>query len=101
MVSDNPPAMNWVYVDKNTLELKYGNRTQSIEHIVGPWDWTDDESGMLIEGWEGLAAVEEEEGVWAVYYDRKDDGLRDVVGSDKTVAEISLERSLIEDPKGA
>ena len=99
MVSNNPPAMNWIYVDKNTLELKYGNRTQSREHHVGPWDWTDDQSGMMIEDWEGFAAVEEEEGIWAVYYDRKDNGLKGVVDPGKTVAQISLERQLIEEPE--
>lgn len=100
MVSDAPPMMNWIYVDKNTMELKYGNRTQSIEHHVGPWDWTDDQCGLTLESWEGFSAVEEEDGVWAVYYDRKDNGLKGVVDSSKTVAQISLERSLIEEPEG-
>ncbi|KIW06273.1 hypothetical protein, variant [Verruconis gallopava] len=68
--------------DRNPRErglLRYGNRTQSIQHIVGPWDWTEDESGIILEGWEGWVAVEEEEredGLkWALYYDRYDDDL--------------------------
>src|ERR1700761_6624459 len=60
-ISNDPPMLNWIYVDKNTLELKYGNRTQSIQQIVGAWDWTEDEAGVTLDGWEGFCAVEEEE----------------------------------------
>ncbi|KZF22011.1 hypothetical protein L228DRAFT_268511 [Xylona heveae TC161] len=59
-ISDDPPMLNWLYADKDTMEIKYGNRTQSREHIVGPWDWTEDEVGLTLEGWEGFVAVEEE-----------------------------------------
>jgi len=95
-VSDDPPMLNWIYVDKNTMELKYGNRTQSREHHVGPWDWTEDRSRLVIENQELFASVEEEPGVWAVYYDRNDDGLNGVVGREKSVVEISLERKLLD-----
>jgi hypothetical protein len=78
-ISNDPPMLNWIFCDKNTLELKYGNRTGSIQHIVGPWDWTEDEAGIMLEHWEGFVAVEEEEredGLkWAVYYDKYDDDL--------------------------
>lgn len=78
-ISVDPPMLNWIYIDKNTLELRYGNRTASIQHIVGPWDWTEDETGVILEEWEGWVAVEEEEredGLkWALYYDRYDDDL--------------------------
>ena len=87
--------LNWIYADKDTLELKYGNRTQSKEHHVGPWDWTEDEVGVTIEDWEGFVAVEEEPGKWAVYYDRTDNMLKDVV-PDKSVIPISLERKLLD-----
>jgi hypothetical protein len=101
-ISDDPPMLNWIYVDKNTVELKYGNRTGSIEHIVGPWDWTEDESGVTLEGWEGFAAVEEEEtpdGLkWALYYDQWDDDFgngRKVGGRNRV--QCSLERRLLPD----
>ncbi|KAL2372094.1 hypothetical protein RJZ57_003472 [Blastomyces gilchristii] len=70
-VSVDPPMLNWIYVDKNTFELRYGNRTQSREHLVGPWDWTEDQVGVTVQDIEGFVAVEEEEGVWAVYFDAK------------------------------
>lgn len=78
-ISVDPPMLNWIYVDKDKLELRYGNRTASIQHVIGPWDWTEDESGVILEDWEGWVAVEEEEredGLkWALYYDRYDDDL--------------------------
>lgn len=29
--------LNWIYVDTATRELRYGNRTQSREQVVGSW----------------------------------------------------------------
>lgn len=98
-VSDDPPMLNWLYVDKDTMEVKYGNRTQSIEHIVGPWDWTegdDEEVGVVLERAEAFAAVEEEEDVWALYYDRYDEGLAGYVDSGKRVIPVSIDRTLVE-----
>ena len=95
-ISADPPTLNWVYVERRTLELKYGSREQAKGHILGPFDWTDDEVGLQIEGWEGFVAVEEEKGLWAVYYDRDDDGLKDIV-SGKRVLRCSLERRVIEE----
>ncbi|KAF2090295.1 hypothetical protein K490DRAFT_13727, partial [Saccharata proteae CBS 121410] len=98
-VSVDPPMLNWIYAHKETLELTYGNRTQSIEHVVGPWDWTDDEAGVTLEGWEGFVAVEEDEvdGLrWALYYDRWDNQLEKgkKVGG-KRVLPCSLERRVL------
>jgi hypothetical protein len=99
-ISVDPPMLNWIYCDKQSLELRYGNRTASIEHVVGPWDWTEDESGVLLEDWEGFVAVEEDEredGLkWAVYYDKYDDDLgngRKVDG--KRRLQCSLERRIL------
>ena len=86
-------------MDNTTLELKYGNRTASIQHIVGEWDWTEDETGLTLEGWEGFVVVEEEEkdGLrWALYFDRNDDKLgkgKRVQG--REVLECSLERRVL------
>jgi hypothetical protein len=88
--------LGWIYVDKRTLELKYGNRTQSREHHVGPWDWTEDEVGLTIENLERFVVVEEAPGEWAVYYDRKNNSLRHLV-PDRRVIQISLERNLLEE----
>ncbi|KAJ7718660.1 hypothetical protein B0H16DRAFT_1608900 [Mycena metata] len=96
-ISKDPPELNWIYADANTLELKYGNKTASQDHIPGPWDWTDDQTALTLDGWEGFVAAEEEpgSGVWVVHYDRDDDHLRRVRGSKDGVVEIGLERRIL------
>jgi hypothetical protein len=106
-ISDDPPMLNWVFVDRDTYEIKYNNRSGSIEHIVGEWDWTADETHMLFQGWEGFVAVDELDGEdedestpwgreglrWALYYDVEDNGLRGKrMGRD--MFEVALERKI-------
>ena len=90
-IQEDPPVLNWIYCDRDTYELRYGNRTASIQHIVGDWDWTDNELNVLLDGWEGFIAVDESSGMsdeeweqtewgkeglrWAVYFDVEDNGL--------------------------
>ncbi|KNC97971.1 uncharacterized protein SPPG_06960 [Spizellomyces punctatus DAOM BR117] len=93
-IRKNPPELNWIYVDANTLELKYGNKTQSLPHITGPWDWTDDQEGLTIEGWEGFVALEESSEIWALYYDEDDDHLAELRGK-RRVLECMLDRQLL------
>lgn len=95
-ISVDPPMLNWVYVDKDTLELKYSNRSGSIAHHVGSFDWTDEDDGSSItfDEWEGFVAVEEKPGEWGLYFDLNDDGLKEHKGGRKTV-EISLVRRVI------
>lgn len=47
---------------------------------------------MTIEGWEGFVAVEEVPGLWALYYDRDDDGLKSKVSMGTRVLEVELIR---------
>ena len=99
MISLNPPAMGWIYADSGTLEAKYGNRSASIEHVKGPWDWTSDQTGVTLEGKEAFVAVEEEVAVedgktekrWALYFDRTETGKGLPRG--KQVLPISLDRN--------
>jgi len=103
-IQAEPPMLNWVYVDKDTYELKYSNRSGSIEHIVGEWDWTDEfqDSCLSFDGWEPFVAVEEknclnEEGRprWALYVDYEDDGLK---GRKKGKSmECQLQRRIVTD----
>jgi hypothetical protein len=69
--------LNWVYVDKQTHEVKYGVRAEADPHVVGPWDCTKIERRLTFQGWEGFIAVQEEDGdeMWALYFDVEDDGL--------------------------
>ncbi|KAI1656435.1 hypothetical protein F4813DRAFT_390802 [Daldinia decipiens] len=91
-ISDDPPMLNWIYVDKNTYEVKYGVRADAQDHITGPFDCTRQDRRMTLEGWEGFAAVEEFPGVWALYFDRDDDGLTTKVPMGTRVLEVELTR---------
>lgn len=92
--------LNWIYADATTREFRYGNRSQSIQHIVGPWDWTEDEEGVTIDGEEAIVAVEEEAALWALYYDKDGNHLAGVPGvKGKAVLEVSLERNILEEER--
>ncbi|RBR17611.1 uncharacterized protein FIESC28_06435 [Fusarium coffeatum] len=98
-ISDDPPFLNWIYVDKNTYEVKYGVRADTEGHITGPFDCTKQDRRMTCEGWEGFCAVEELPGIWALYYDRDDDGLRSKVAMGTRVLEVELTRREKKEPK--
>jgi hypothetical protein len=112
-ISDDPPMLNWIYIDSSTYEARYGNRSASITHIVGEWDWTEDESAVMLDGWEGFCAVDEsstmaeeqweqtewgKEGLrWALYFDKEDNGLKGKkgrAGRQKDMFEVILHRKL-------
>lgn len=82
--------------------MKYGNRSQSVAHIVGPWSWTKDERVVLLEEKNAFVAVEEEEGQWALYYDRDGDELSAVLEEqgklDCAFVPVTLVRVLAEEP---
>ncbi len=95
-ISVDPPMLNWIYVDKDTLECKYASRSGSIQHHVGSFDWTSEDpedSNITLDEFEGFVAVEEERG-WALYFDMEDDGLEGVKQGRRSV-EVSLVRRVI------
>ncbi|OJJ45736.1 hypothetical protein ASPZODRAFT_152740 [Penicilliopsis zonata CBS 506.65] len=98
-VRDNPPLLNWIYVDVDTYELKYGNRSTSMHHLVGPYDWSDDEKYITLEGRSAFYAVEEEDGQWAVYFDLDGDELEGIFEEDGMLdcafAPILLKRTMV------
>ncbi|KAI0401301.1 hypothetical protein F4802DRAFT_609474 [Xylaria palmicola] len=106
-ISDDPPMLNWIYVDRNTYEVKYGLRTDAQEHITGPFDCTRQDRRMTLEGWEGFVAVEDYPGTWSLYFDHDDDGLATKVPMGTRVLEVELtrrekkERKPEPDPNGA
>ncbi|KAK3049679.1 hypothetical protein LTR09_009101 [Extremus antarcticus] len=96
-ISVDPPMLNWIYIDKDTLEMKYASRSGSIAHHVGSYDWTSEEpenSRITFDEYEGFLAVEEKDGQWALYFDMNDDGLKEHKKGRKTV-EVSLQRRVI------
>lgn len=98
-IMDEPPQLNWIYVDQDTYEIKYGTRLASEDHLVGPWDCTKVDKRLTLEGWEGFMAVEVEDKLWAIYFDQDDDGLKTKV-SGKRILEIELSRKEMRSRKG-
>lgn len=107
-ISDDPPMLNWIYVDKDTYEVKYGNKKESEGHIMGPFNCTPVEKRLTFDEWEGFAVAEEPAGpdengdedgmVWALYFDVDDDGLREKVPLDRRVLEVELIRKEMKIP---
>ena len=90
-IGPGPPQLNWIYVDKDTNEVKYGNKIEVGDHIVGPWNCTKIDRRVTFEGWEGFLAVKEKPDTWALYFDRDDDGLKGKV-SKRRILEVELTR---------
>lgn len=92
--------LNWIYIDRSTRELKYGNRTQSREHMVGPWGWDSGEDGgaggltfrsneAAVLSWED--GKEGQGGGWKILWEKEEEAI-------KGGLIVSLERRWI-DPK--
>ncbi|KAI1846318.1 hypothetical protein JX265_010902 [Neoarthrinium moseri] len=70
MASDDPPALHWIYVDKDTGELRHGSRGATAGHVIGPWNWSEDEEFVVLENSPYFFAVEEDDGAWSLYHDQ-------------------------------
>ncbi|KAK7608367.1 hypothetical protein JOL62DRAFT_558531 [Phyllosticta paracitricarpa] len=86
------PILNWIYIDKNTYQVKYGVRVDAEPNLTGPFDCTRQDRRLTFEGWEGFTAVEEEPDLWALYFDRDDNGLEGRKPPDARALEITLSR---------
>lgn len=83
-IADDPPMLNWIYVDAETKELRYGGRKDSIGHVIGPWGWSQDENFLTLKEDHApfVARQQEVEGGgarWCVYWDpahEMEEGLR-------------------------
>ena len=88
---EEPPTLRWVFLDAKTHEMRWGGKPDTEGHICGPFDWTNDEQYVTLEGWEGFLAVRLEQDdsreqvgsqpgigaeheVWRLYFDQNDDG---------------------------
>lgn len=93
-ITDEAPIMNWIYIDKETYEVKYGVRVDAQPNLTGPFDCTRQDRRLTFDKWEGFVAVRvkegEEEGMWKLYFDVDDDGLVGKLGKRATVLEVEL-----------
>ncbi|KAJ4982923.1 hypothetical protein SVAN01_11590 [Stagonosporopsis vannaccii] len=91
-ITDVAPIMNWVYIDKETYEVKYGVRADAQPNLTGPFDCTRQDRRLTFDGWEGWCAVEEYEGYWSLYFDVDDNGLKQKIEPGIRVLELELSR---------
>lgn len=83
------------------MELKYGNKSASIDHHVGPWDWTEDEENINFDETEGFVAVEDPATrQWQIYYDMDEDGLSRFVPKSRAKFRVRFKRTLIPGAEG-
>ena len=87
-----PPMLNWIYVDIETYEVKYGVRREAQPNLTVPFDCTKYDKRLTLEGWEGFVALEEEVDVWALYFDKDQDCLARLAGG-RQVLQVQLTRS--------
>jgi len=83
--------MNWIFVDRESHEVKFGNRAAAEPNLTGPFDVTRQDKRLKFAGWEGFVAVLEDSGFWALYFDRDGDNLKAKVKAG-TVLEVELLR---------
>lgn len=83
-------------MDKDTYEVKFGIKVDAHPNITGPFNCTRQDKRLTLEDWEGFVAVKQEEGedagMWKLYWDKDDDGLRGKLGKGRTILEIELVR---------
>lgn len=49
-IADDPPMLNWIFVDKDTGMVRHGGRQETLGgHTIGPWYWSDDEKWLTLE----------------------------------------------------
>jgi hypothetical protein len=91
-ITDVAPFLNWIYIDRETYQVKHGIRENAQPNLHGPFDCTRQDRRLTFEGWEGFVAVEEEPYLWGIYFDRDDNGLKAKVPPGTRVLEIELTR---------
>ncbi|KAI1075013.1 hypothetical protein F5B20DRAFT_417518 [Whalleya microplaca] len=90
-ICEEPPVMNWIYVDRETYELKFGTRPWAEPNWHGPFDCSRQDRRLTFAGWEGFLAVKEGD-FWALYFDIDQDSLHSKVEDGTPVLEIQLLR---------
>lgn len=83
--------MNWIYMDAQTYEMKFGTRQWAEGNLTGPFDCTRQDRRMTLAGFEGFVAVKEGN-FWSLYFDWDGDRLRSKVPEGTPVVDVDLLR---------
>ncbi|KAG8162136.1 hypothetical protein KVR01_007901 [Diaporthe batatas] len=90
-IMDDPPIMNWIYIDRQTYEVKFGTRDCAEPNFKAPFDCTRQDRRLTLGGWEGFCAVQEGH-FWALYFDVENNRLLSKVPEGTPLLEIELQR---------
>lgn len=71
-IADDPPMLNWIFVDKDNNLLRHGGRQETLGgHVIGPWYWTDDEEWLTLDKDDShFVAVLLPNDKWSIAWDR-------------------------------
>ncbi|KAJ5992201.1 hypothetical protein N7451_007925 [Penicillium sp. IBT 35674x] len=107
ITGETPPTLRWFYLDSQTHEMRWGGRQESEGNVCGPFDWTQDEERVTLQGWEGWLAVrvldektakelgaEDGQALWKLCFDENDDGADLAPGTE--ALEVTLKRTMAE-----
>ncbi|KAJ5142264.1 hypothetical protein N7526_003259 [Penicillium atrosanguineum] len=86
--------------------MRWGGKQDTEGNICGPFDWTQNEERITLQGWEGWLAVrlphdekkaeelglEDGPGLWRLYFDRHDNGADLPPGAE--ALEVTLKRTV-------
>jgi len=100
-VSDDPPALGWIFVDKDSHLVRHGSRGETLGgHTIGPWHWSNDEQWLTLEGDDAnFVAVQLENKKWVVAWDG-DGRIRSSGGTDETEESDESEDEVDAEDKG-
>jgi hypothetical protein len=101
-ISKDPPQLNWIYLQTESLQICCGLRIEADKELPGPWGakvCANGEKRFIMEDWEGFIAVETAEpGLWGLYFDRRNNGLKGKVTGEWRTVEVELIREGMESP---
>lgn len=88
------------------MEVKYGNKSASITHNIGPWDWSEDEEQVVFDDMDAafinaFYAVERLPGKWQLFFDMKGDQLAGYLPVKMDKVQVELYRNMIVAADGA
>ena len=96
-IAEDPPMLNWIFVDKDNNLLRHGARGDTLGgHVIGPWNWTDDEEWLTLDKDDShFIAVLLPNDKWTIAWDR--DGKIKNSGEDVSSSEMEEESETDED----
>ena len=90
-MSDAPPALSGSFVDKDTQTVTYGEKKDTIGHVIGRWGWTENEHFLTLQGDHDSFVAVLKDGKWAVYWD-PEGNIEDEIDDEEACQPVRLRR---------